>query len=285
MNSYMAITPARDEDGLLPGLIASMAAQKCRPARWVIIDDGSADRTAALVDAAACEHSWIHAVHLPRSRPRAEGGESVTEKILCGEEWRAYNYLLRLDADLSFDSDMVCGLLREFALDPQLGIAGPLLLEPKSDVWSPVIQPQFHTRGAAKMYSRDCLLAIGLPDGGLGWDTLDEVRAMVAGFRTRHFPDIHARHHRPQGAAGGTWKARRAAGVAAYRIGYSPIFLIARAMRLALGRSGPVGAIALMAGFFEGYGKHVARPASPEMIAFVRRQQLRRLFRQATLWQ
>lgn len=284
MNLCLAITPARDEERFLPELIASMAAQEFRPARWVIVDDGSVDRTGALAGAAACQHHWISVVHLPRTGPRAEGGESVTAEILCREKWRDYDFLLRLDADLSFDSDMLSRLAAQFEQDPQLGIGGPLLLEPGRSGWQPITQPRFHTRGAAKMYSRACLLAIGLPDGGVGWDTLDEVRAMVAGFRTRHFLDIQARHHRPQGSAGGNWGARRAAGVAAYRIGYSPLFMIARATRLACKPSGPVGALALLAGFLDGYRRRSPRPVSQEMLAFVRRQQLRRLILRETLW-
>ncbi len=284
MNRYLAITPARDEGRLLPGLIASMVAQEHRPARWIIIDDGSTDETSALIDDAASRHGWVRAMHLPRGGSRAEGGESVTAKILCAEQWREYDFLLRLDADLSFDSDLVSRLLREFARDERLGIAGPVLLEPDSHGWRMVVQPRFHTRGAAKMYSRACLLAIGLPDSGLGWDTLDEVAAMMAGFRTRHFLDIRARHHRPQGAAGGSWKARRAAGVAAYRIGYSPLFIAVRAARLAFGSSGTTGAGALLAGFLDGSRKSHRRPATSALMACVRRQQLRRLLLRETLW-
>jgi glycosyltransferase involved in cell wall biosynthesis len=50
MMSYLAITPARDEEKFLPGLIASMAGQTCVPARWIIIDDGSVDNTPAIID-------------------------------------------------------------------------------------------------------------------------------------------------------------------------------------------------------------------------------------------
>ena len=58
---YLAITPARDEK-LLPGLIESMRAQNIVPARWIIIDDGSTDRTAAIIDEAARATAWIEPV-------------------------------------------------------------------------------------------------------------------------------------------------------------------------------------------------------------------------------
>jgi len=56
MKTYGAITPARDEEKFLPGLIESMVAQTLRPIRWIIIDDGSTDSTPALLDEAASRY-------------------------------------------------------------------------------------------------------------------------------------------------------------------------------------------------------------------------------------
>src|SRR5262249_5238521 len=137
-----------------------------------------------------------------------------------------YDFILRLDADLSFESDFAQLLLGEFDLDPMLGIAGPVLYEQRQGRWREMRVPAFHTRGAAKMYSSRCFTAIGGLDAGLGWDTVDEAQAMMLGFRTRSFRHIRAYHLRPQGAAGGIWRARLATGRAAYLAGYSPVFMI-----------------------------------------------------------
>jgi biofilm PGA synthesis N-glycosyltransferase PgaC len=284
MSGWIAITPARDEESLLPGLIASMSVQSRPCSRWIIIDDGSRDRTSAIADDAARRHPWIEVVHLPSGRPRAEGGEGAVAQVLRGLQRDDFDFLLRVDADLTFEPDFASLLIAEFGRDPKLGIAGPTLLEPGAHGWQPVIQPAFHTRGAAKTYSRPCLTAIGPLEAGLGWDTLDEAQAMMLGFRTRSFRHIHARHHRPQGAAGGLWRARAAAGIAAYRVGYSPLFVLARAGRQALSGPGPAGALAFVGGYLGSLLRRRPRAASPELITFVRRQQLRRLFRQDSLW-
>ncbi|HLH77668.1 MAG TPA: glycosyltransferase family A protein [Candidatus Binataceae bacterium] len=285
MNQVLVITPARDEERLLPGLIASVVAQSVRPQHWIIIDDGSRDATGRLADGAAREQRWIEVIHLPGDSQRAAGGESAVARVLRERAAMEFDFLLRLDADLSFDAFFIAQLLDEFERDAQLGIAGPTLLEPDASGWHPVFQPAFHTRGAAKTYSRRCLRAIGPLESGLGWDTLDEARAMMAGFRTRSFAHIVARHHRPQGAAGGRWKARAAAGMAAYRAGYTPAFVLARALRQALTGAGPLGALAFVQGFFKPALRRMPRPASPELIAFIRRQQIRRLLGLASLWQ
>ena len=284
MKSYLAITPARDEEEFLPGLIASMAAQTCVPARWIIIDDGSADDTRAIIDDAARTHPWIEPQHLSRNGPRAAGGESLIMRFLQRDMRERYDFVLRLDADLSFESHIIEQMLAEFAHDPSLGIAGATLYEPSGEKWVEVPSPAFHTRGAVKMYSSACFAAIGGLEAGLGWDTVDEAHAMMLGFKTRSFRHIHARHHRPQGAAGGLWRARMAAGVAAYRAGYSPAFMMARAARQVIARPFVLAALLMLAGYCRGYLHRVSRAASPELVRFVRRQQWRRLLMQESKW-
>lgn len=284
MNTYVAITPARDEQALLPGLIKSVLAQSSRPTRWILIDDGSSDNTGQIADSVASEHEWIEVHHLCAERARQAGGESVVMRFLPSNVWERYEFVLRLDADLTFGPELAAMLLRELNADRRLGIAGATLHEPTSDGWRESRQPSFHTRGAVKMYRRECFAAIGGLDAGLGWDTLDEARAMMSGFRTRSFRHIRARHHRPQGAVDGIWKSRLAAGRAAYRIGYSPWFMLARAARRTLHRPMFVESAALMTGFLEGYVRQSPKAASPELEKFVRREQVRRLLGMESRW-
>ncbi len=60
---YVVVTPVRDEEQYLPLTIESMTKQTVLPLQWVIVNDGSKDRTAEIIDDAAREHSWIRAVH------------------------------------------------------------------------------------------------------------------------------------------------------------------------------------------------------------------------------
>jgi glycosyltransferase involved in cell wall biosynthesis len=283
MIRYIAITPARDEEKLLPKLIASMASQSWTPDRWIIIDDGSADTTPAILDEAARAYPWIQPHHLPRNRSRAPGGECVITQFLPHEACQEYDYILRLDADVSFDSGFIDLLLEEFKRDPKLGIASPSLWEPQGIEWVEIRQPEYHTRGPAKMYSLACFNAIGELDPDVGWDTLDEARAMLHGFHTRGFRHITARHHRPQGAESG-WKARMRAGLAAYRVGYSPLFVLARAARETFTRPSPFEGALLLTGFLNGYIRRIPRCAEPELVSFIRRHQHRRLLLQESLW-
>ena len=285
MTRIAAITPARDEERLLPGLIKSMTAQTFKPERWIVIDDGSVDNTGMILDAAANTNCWIEVHHLPRDRKRAPGGESVIMKFLPREDWSRYDFILRLDADLSFGADLIELLLAEFAKDPSLGIAGAVLYEPSASGWREIKAPLFHVRGAVKMYSSACFSAIGGLQPGIGWDTIDEAQAMMLGFRTRSFRKIIAYHHRPQGGAAGLLRSRFGTGRTAYVIGYSPTFMLARAIRRALGTPFVIGSMLLLAGYLDGYMRGLPRTSSPELVKFIRRQQRRRLLMLDSLWQ
>ena len=282
MPEYTVITPARDEERFLPQLIASVVAQKHVPKRWTIIDDCSTDATAGIIDAAAARYSWIKPVHLAGDLPRLPGGESVIMQFLQKEALSDIDYVLRLDADISFGPDFVESLLKEFGADPKLGIASATLYEPHDGQWHEVVNPSFHTCGPTKMYSCACLTAIGGLKSCLGWDTIDEIRAIMLGFNTRSFRRIRADHHRPQGTASGRWRGFFNKGRAAYYAGYSPIFHLARAARMAF--SSPLGAIIMSAGYFEGYIRRRPMVDDAELIRFVRRQQHLRLMMLDTVW-
>ena len=208
MTTYGAITPARDEEKFLPGLINSMLSQTRLPLRWIVIDDGSADSTPRLLDDLASRHKWVIVHHVAVGGQRQPGGETVLQRFLSPELWD--------DCDVIFRR----GRRYQFRARLRSGDAGRI--PPRS----PAGYRQRHTctrgagrmagnqgaeipyQGAIKMYSRACLTAIGGMEAGLGWDTIDEARAAFVGFTTKNFRYIHARHHRPQGSATGIVRGR-----------------------------------------------------------------------------
>ena len=125
-SSYIVVTPARNEQDNIGHTIESMAGQTCRPLRWVIVNDGSNDRTAEIIDAAAREHPWIVAIHRDDRGFRQQGG-GVVEAFRDGfsrvaaEPW---DFLVKFDADLSFEPDYFERCLQKFSEEPQLGIGG-----------------------------------------------------------------------------------------------------------------------------------------------------------------
>ena len=285
---YIVITPARNEQDNISHTINSMVAQSCRPARWFIINDGSTDRTAAIIDAAALEHPWIVPVHRPDRGFRQQGG-GVVQAFNAGYERirsEPWDFLVKFDADLSFEPNYFERCLVKFTEDTKLGIgggtisqevAGQLVCESPSD-------PVFHVRGATKIYRRECWEAIGGLLQAPGWDTIDELKANMLGWTTRSFPDVPLRHHRYTGAVDGTWKNYVKFGLANYITGYHPLFMAAKCLKRIFQRPYFVGAVGLWWGFCCGYIKQVPQVDDSRLIRYVRQQQFNKLQGKPSLW-
>ncbi|MDQ3776798.1 MAG: glycosyltransferase [Pseudomonadota bacterium] len=285
---YIVITPARDEEGNIGHTIRSMVGQTRPPALWVIVNDGSTDQTANIIDVAAQEHSWILPVHRADRRFRQPGG-GVVEAFYDGycripaEPW---DFLVKLDADLSFDTDYFERCLQKFADDPKLGIGGGLICQQVDGnlVCESPGDPSFHVRGATKIYRHDCWAEIGGLLRAPGWDTIDELTANMLGWTTRTFKDVPLKHHRYTGSADGTWKNYVKFGLANYITGYHPLFMALKCLKRCGHKPYLVGAVGLWWGFCRGYLKRVTRVDDAELIRYVRRQQFNKIVFKPSLW-
>src|ERR1700720_804860 len=99
---YVLITPIRDEENYIGPLIESIVAQDIRPAKWVIVDDGSRDKTPEIVEAYGGQWPFIELVKLPRRQDRAVGGEAAITHALRRIKLSDYDFLARFDGDLLF---------------------------------------------------------------------------------------------------------------------------------------------------------------------------------------
>jgi glycosyltransferase involved in cell wall biosynthesis len=284
--SYVTITPVRDEAAYLRNTIASMAAQTVLPMEWVIVNDGSTDGTAEIIDDAATKLPWIRAVHRGNRGFRKAGGGVVEAfndgyRALTTSNW---DFIVKLDGDLSFAPDYFAECFARFAADTRLGVGGGVMCYTKNGREEIEENPLFHVRGATKIYRRACWDAIGGFWPAPGWDTMDEVKASMLGWSTRSFRDLHLIHHRHTGAADGTWKDLVKNGRANYICGYHPLFMFSKcAYRLAR-RPYLIGSLALAYGFVSGYWQDVPRVNEPDTIAYLRHQQLARLLGRTTIW-
>ena len=67
---YVLITPARNEEAFIENTIRSVAAQTVRPVKWIIVSDGSSDRTDGIVKQYASQHAWLELLRMPEHRDR-----------------------------------------------------------------------------------------------------------------------------------------------------------------------------------------------------------------------
>ncbi len=284
---YVVITPVRDEAGNVERTIASMSAQTILPERWIVVDDGSTDGTGEIRDKHA-DRSWMTVVHRENRGYRAAGGGVVESfdagyQLLRGDAW---DFLAKLDGDLSFDADYFERCLKAFEHDHKLGIGGGTVCKLASghiEVDS-IGDPPFHVRGATKIYRRSCWEQISPLARAPGWDTIDEVRANQMGWSTRTFSDLQVVQHKPTGAADGRWRNWFKNGFANYMTGYHPLFMLAKCVKRAPRSPLLVESAALWAGFCSGYIKRIPRACDRDAIRFLRRQQMRRLFWRSSIY-
>jgi len=235
---YVVITPVRDEEAYLEKTIESVTSQTILPTEWIIVNDGSTDRTGVIADAAASKCPWLKVVHRQNRGFRKAGG-GVIEAFYDGYaalNCNGWDFIAKLDGDLSFEKDYFSRCFDIFRENPKLGVGGGVILNLIEGSLIPEKHPLFHVRGATKIYRRACWEAIGGLILAPGWDTLDEVKANMMGFETRAFLDLKVVHYRYTGAADGTWKNSVKNGLANYISGYHPIFMLFKCLKRAVAR-------------------------------------------------
>jgi biofilm PGA synthesis N-glycosyltransferase PgaC len=279
----VVVVPILDEERHLPALLASIAAQQRPPDRLLLVDDGSADGSPALAEAFAREHSYAIALRRPRKRMAsdrlAEAGELRAFAWALDAFDEPWDVAAKLDADLRLAATTLAAIEARFDSDDRLGIAGPPLrtIDAAGRDVSHRTRPD-HVEGATKFYRRACLEEIGPIPPILGWDTIDEIRARMRGWRTAggEVGEEPVVHLRPMGAYDGLARAFRRWGACAYGYGEHPLHVLLIALRRTRERPVLVGGASYLAGWALAGARRAPR-AEPELRAYVRRDQLRRI--------
>jgi poly-beta-1,6-N-acetyl-D-glucosamine synthase len=288
MPSYVIITPARNEGQYLQQTIDCVTAQTLKPLEWIIVNDGSTDNTREIITAAEKQHPWIRGVHRADRGFRKAGG-GVIEAFYEGYTSlakRRWDFIVKFDGDLSFPPGYFASCLKRFESDPKLGlgggticndVGGTLVIESEKD-------PQFHVRGATKIYRRACWKALGGLIKTPGWDTLDEFKANMLGWRTYSFPELKVTHHRIAGRADGAWKNWVKNGRANYVSGYHPLFMVLKCMQRLVQKPYGLAGAGLLTGFCSGYVRRLPQIDDEDLVKYVREQQMNRLLFRENLW-
>lgn len=248
---YAIVTPVKDEERHIELTIRSVIEQTLRPVRWIIVDDGSSDRTPQILRQYA-HHSFI-TILSSRSAGERELGSAEAHAFKVGHaalDGENYDFIVKLDGDLSFGPEYFERLLSRFDTDPMLGIASGVYLESdETGEWTIVKMPSYHAFGACKVVRRQCFEQIGGFLTTPGWDTVDEIRALHLGWRTCHFTDLEVRHHKREGSAMGALPTNAFHGGIYYVTGGDPLFFVFKVLHRMTSRPYVVGGLALAGGY------------------------------------
>jgi poly-beta-1,6-N-acetyl-D-glucosamine synthase len=277
---YVVVTPARNEAKFIELTLRSMVAQTARPLRWVIVSDGSTDGTDDIVRRYLADHKWIELVRMPERKERNFAGKVHAFNAGCARVADLeYEVIANLDADVSFEEDHFRNLVSKFAEHPELGVVGAPFREGTfqynykftniENVW-----------GGCQLFRRKCFEDIDgyRPVRGGCIDHVAVVSARMKGWKTRTFTETVSIHHRVMGTAqGGGLAAKFKYGAKDYSVGNHPVWELFRAVYQMKQRPYGIGGLALASGYCWSMIRCMKRPVSNDLIAFTRREQMRRL--------
>jgi poly-beta-1,6-N-acetyl-D-glucosamine synthase len=280
--TYVLITPARNEAQFVELTLQSMIAQTYRPLKWVVVSDGSTDGTDDIVRRYASNHPWIELVRTPERQERHFAGKVYAFNLgLDQVRDLDFDVLGNLDADVSFDPDHFEFLLGKMGENPQLGVAGAPFRE-GSHQYDYRFTNIENVWGGCQLFRRECYGAIGgyVPLKGGCIDHVAVLSARMKGWQTRTFPERVCLHHRQMGTAmQGGLKAKFKFGAKDYSVGNHPLWELFRSFYQMTKRPFILGGIALGSGYAWSVLRGAEIPVSPELVTFVRREQMERLKR------
>ena len=203
MMRYLLITPAKNEEAFIELTIQSVINQTIRPLRWLIVSDGSIDKTDEIVSSYARRYEWIELLRMPEREARHFAGKAHSFNTgYATIRHLPHNFVGSLDADITFEPEYFKFLLEKFAADPKLGLAGTPFAE-HGKTYDYRFSSLDHVSGACQLFRKECFEAIGgyTPMKGGGIDVVAVLTARLKGWRTRTFTEMHSEHHRPMGSA------------------------------------------------------------------------------------
>ena len=276
---YALVTPAKNEAAFIEKTIISVINQTITPVKWVIVSDGSTDRTDEIVNEYARQHAFIQLVRRD-SETRHFGNKVHAFRAGYAElEGVDYGFIGNLDADIELPAQYYEQILDKFAGDEKLGLAGGTRFDLCDGQFVKVQCARNSVGGPFQLFRRSCYEDFGgyipLQLGGI--DAVAEIMARQYGWGVRSYTDINVHHYRCTGTAkGNIYQAAYRGGKKLYVIGYHPLFEIAKLMRVRSMKDLKANLYEL-AGYTRAALSRFERQVPDDFVAYLRKEQVDRL--------
>ena len=279
---YVLMTAAYNEEANIAKTIESILAQTVLPKRWVIVSDGSLDRTDEIVQRYAEKCAFIRFLRV--TRPPGRSFRSKVMALRTGSkvlEDVTFEFIGNVDSDVSIEASYFEDLIAKFARCPRLGLAGGFVLEENGvEFRSRSINRVYSVAHAAQLVRRQCYEAIGgyavLEYGGEDWHA--QVCARMKGWEIEAFPELKIFHHRHTGKGDNLLRHKFREGRMEYCFGSDPMFEVLKCLQRLTERPFFIGCVARLVGFSWSLATREIRPVSDEFIAFLRSEQRQKLW-------
>jgi glycosyltransferase involved in cell wall biosynthesis len=278
---YVVITPAHNEQGYIKYAIQSILSQTLKPLRWVIVSDGSTDKTKDIVKDYIGKYEFIKLINLERDGGHNFGRKSIAFKRGLSELHDIeYDYIGNLDADIYLEPGYYENVLQKFYEDKKLGIAGGIVYTKVGNSFSTFDETLDSVGGAVQLFRRPCFEAVGglVPLEYGGEDAAAEIKAKMLGWKVRKYPEQKVFEQRRTGSAGLSLLGSKVReGQRFYSLGYDALFYLVRCIYRLKDRPYIIGSIAALYGFFGSIIRCKPILLPPQVVTHLRSEQRQRL--------
>jgi biofilm PGA synthesis N-glycosyltransferase PgaC len=255
-------------------------AQSVPPALWVVVDDGSTDDTASILESYRARVPYLRVVRRA-DRGKRNVGPGVIEAFYAGLQTVAleeFDYICKLDLDLDLPPRYFEILMEHMEANPRLGTSSgkPYFVDPRIGNVVPEVCGDEMSVGMTKFYRVQCFREIGGFVRQVMWDGIDCHRCRMLGWIAESVDEEPLRfmHLRPMGSSQkGIWTGRVRSGYGQYFMGTAPIYLLASAVFRLPKRPVLLGSIAMVWGYTSSAVRRVTRYDDLEFRRFIRRYQ------------
>lgn len=251
---FLIIIPAHNEENNISFCLESLKKQNFQDFVCMIVNDGSTDRTAEIINNFKIQDSRFRVLDLEKSE-HSPGAKVVRtfDKGLQALDWKDFDVVCKYDADIVFPTNYLEKINQTFETNPKAGIVSGLvyikkyksnseiknLRNPNED-WADFsnkngewvfenLSSKNHVRGPIKAYRKECFEDMNGLRTVLGWDNLDILLAKKHGWDVVTIKDLWVKHLRPTAYKYKSQKAEKL-GQYFYNIGLSlPLAIISSA--------------------------------------------------------
>lgn len=277
---YVIITSAYNEEQHIEYTIKSIIKQTILPSEWIIVNDGSTDKTELIILKYANRYNFIRLLNKQKDNVEFGAHVGLNFKLaLSFLEMKNWEYIAQLDADIEIDrEDFYEYQIKEFIEDPKLGISSGITYSIIDNRKIVTRRPYWRTGGATKLYRRKCFYDIGGIIPCFAWDGIDVYKAMFRWWKSRTFFNLHVKHlgkHRMTNREMQIFKAQLN-GKNMYQRGYPIEFVLFKILKYFIKR-GKLQSRALWKGYKQAISNNEIQFVSMEEKKYIRKIQYLRI--------
>lgn len=280
--SYVLITAAKNEERCIEHCIQSLLRQSILPLRWIIVSDGSTDKTDAIVKKYEEQYDFLTLVR----RENQNGYKGFASKVMALKvgfehlDTIDYDFIGHLDADITFPGDYYGSILKKFDENKKLGLTGGFLLEPSNGVFKDrPCNTAVSIAGGIQLFRKKCYEDMGglkpIPFGGEDWYC--EIKSRMKGWEVMAFSDVTAHHHKTGRYRRGMLHEALRGGTIDYCMGTHPLFLLVKCLRRLKVQPFLLFSFLWFFGFLKSWVMNREHYVEDAVRAYLKREQLKRL--------